>query len=386
MTTMAMSGTALLEAARTLGPEIQATADQVAAQRRLPLPLFRLLADAGLFRMLVPRSLGGQEVDPVTLIHVVEEIARADGSAGWLVFIGATSGILSGSLERNVAREIFGDPYTFVSFVGSPGGRATHVDGGYRVDGRWRFASGSRQATWLAGTCSLHGPTGAQQAGPQDPGRCIVLLPAAHCQILDTWHVTGLCGSGSDDVVATDAFVPEDHAIAFDGPLHESGPLYAYGRMVIPVAMASVPLGIARAAIDAFIELAATKPHGQGRLRDRGAVQAQVGRAEARLRAAHAFLVETVRTSWASILATGTTSSEQRAFQRLAASHAAATSAQVVDIIWTMAGATAIFDSSPFARRLGDIHVATQNVTIADGYYETVGRILLGLDPPTSWP
>ena len=383
--------TMLIEAARALAPRIEDCAEQIECKRRLPQPLVDAMAEAGLFRMLVPQVMGGAEADPVTMIRVIEEVARVDGSAGWIVNIGATSGVFAGALPEPAAREIYGaDPRAFVAFVAIPGGRATVVDGGYRVTGRWPFASGCLHATWLAGTCSVYDGDAPRLGADGKPESRVLFFPAADCQIFDTWHVSGLCGTGSNDFAVADAFVPAARSMptnAYGERPCRPGPLYAFGRNVIPIGLAAVPLGIARGALDALVELAGVKVRrgATAPLRERESFQAQVGLAEAQLGAARAYLCEAVREAMDGAARTGSTTVAQRGQVRLAAAHAAAQAAQVVDLVWTAAGATAIAAGGPFARRLRDVHAARQNVTISAAGYEAVGRVLLGFDPPALW-
>ena len=263
MSGSAADDAALVREARALAPLVKSSAEQAERERRLPQPLVDAMAEAGLFRMLVPRALGGSEADPATLIRVIEEVARVDGSAGWIANIGATSGVFAGALPEQTAREIYGaDPRAFIAFVAIPGGRATAVDGGYRVTGRWPFASGCLHATWLAGTCMLYDGDSPRLGADGRAESRVLFFPATDCEIIDTWHVSGLCGTGSNDFAVTDAFVPAARSYpsnAFGERPYQPGPLYVFGRNAIPVVLASVPLGIARGALDALVELAGNK-------------------------------------------------------------------------------------------------------------------------------
>ena len=403
----AREGETLIEAARALRPQIERYADQIEEDRQLPQPLMDALAEAGFFKMLVPQSLGGSETDPETFCRVIEELSRADGSTGWSVFVPACVGAASGSFREDVAWEIFGrEPKACIASSVTPApnsslrppDRAIVVDGGYRVTGRWSFTSGCMHSTWLMGTSAVYEgdqPRIDDNGGPESVG---LYFPVSDCQIIDTWRVTGLRGSGSHDFAVTDVFVPHEHSLSRSTPVNpcHPGALYAFagGKVsaspvmyshwagVGPIGFAAVCLGIARGALDALIELAAVKAlgKGKGRLRDNPIVQDQVGRAEATLRAARAYMYETIGEEWESVRKTGFCTPKQHSLLRLAATQAATLSAQVVDTAWNAAGTSAIFAGNPIERRFRDIHVATQNIAIRSEHYVTAGRMFLGLE------
>jgi alkylation response protein AidB-like acyl-CoA dehydrogenase len=405
-------GEALIEAARALRPQIERYADQVEEERRLPQPLVDLLAEAGFFKMLVPKSLGGSETDPETFCRVIEELSRPDGSTGWSVFVPACVGAAAGSFPEDTAWEIFGkEPRACVACSAAPApnpsqrppDRAIAVDGGYRVTGRWSFTSGCMNSTWLAGPSAIYAGEQPRIDSSGNPEVRLMVFPVSDCQIIDTWHVTGLRGSGSHDFAVTDVFVPHEHTLLRSSPVRpcHPGALYAFAAGVIPavavkvgtansspwtgvasIGFAAVCLGIARGALDALIQLAAVKSigRGKGQLRDNPIVQDQVGRAEATLRAARAYMYATIREEWESVLKTGFCTPKQHGLLRLAATHAATLSAQVVDTAWNAGGASAIFAGNPIERRFRDMHVATQNIAIRSEHYTSAGRMVLGVD------
>jgi alkylation response protein AidB-like acyl-CoA dehydrogenase len=396
--------TDLLEVARDLAPSIRASADQIERDRRLPDALADAMADAGLFKMLVPRALGGSEADPETLLVVVEEVARADASAGWSVAVGAVCGVVAGFLREDVASEMFADPRACLVGSGAPAppapdrppDRGVAVDGGFRITGRWAFSSGCRHATWLLGVSAVDAEASREHANGSSPKRTF-FFPVAECQIADTWHVTGLRGTGSHEFAVVDVFVPKARSLPCSpvSPSH-SGPLYAFapgiggdGRTAqwantTIVAFAAVGLGIARGVLDAFMDLAGAKARGNVLLRDNPVVQAQIGQAEAMLRAARAYLTETTRDLWRAAQENGGTSREQQTLLRLAGSHAAVLAAQSVDIVWSIAGASAIFTSSPLERRFRDVHTLTQNIAVSSVHYGGAGQLFLGVDADRS--
>ena len=378
-----------LVAATALAPRLRAAAGETERQRRLAPDLVRALAVGGVFRMCVPRALGGGEVDPATMVRTIETLAQADGAAGWSAMIGATSGVTSAYLPDDAAREIYGsDPETVSGGAFAPLGKATVVGGGYRVTGRWPFASGCEHCAWLmGGSIVLDG--GKPRLLPSGtPDNRLMLLPASEVRILDTWDVAGLRGTGSHDIAIEDRFVPATRSVSLitDRP-RATGPLYAFPVFgLLALGIASVALGIARRAIDELVGLAGGKtPQGSRRvLAERPVVQTQVAEAEATLSAARAFLFETVGAAWERARAAGTIEVRERAQLRLAATHATLASARAVDLMYAAGGGTAVYATSPLQRCFRDVHVATQHTLIAPATLELTGRILLGLEAETS--
>src|SRR4051812_12847732 len=222
-----------VEAARALVPQIQASADEIERLRRMPLPLVEAIAKAGLFRLWVPRRLGGEEADAATLVRVVEEISRADGATGWCVAIGGEYGAFGGYLQADAAREIYGDPQVRTAGALRPFGNAVVVDGGYRVTGRWPLGSGCQHSQWITGGCRILDGDQPRLRANGSPLVRILLFPAADCEILDTWHSIGLRGTGSHDYTVTDIFVPAERSLSFQEPPVEPGPLYAIPTMAL---------------------------------------------------------------------------------------------------------------------------------------------------------
>ena len=377
------------DAAVALAPRIRAAAADTERQRRLSPELVRALAAGGVFQMCVPRTLGGGEVDPATMIRTIEIIAAADGAAGWSAMIGATSGVASAYLAEDAAREIYGsDPEVVSGGAFAPLGRATVVDGGYRVTGRWPFASGCEHCAWLmGGSVVLDG--GQPRLLPSGmPDNRLMLFPAAAVRIIDTWDVAGLRGTGSHDIAVDDCFVPAARSLSLiSDPPRARGPLYAFPVFgLLALGIAAVALGIARRALDELVALAGAKtPTGSRRLlAERPVIQAEVARAEATLGAARAFLAETVGGAWERAQAAGAIETRERARLRLAATHATLASACAVDLAYGAGGGTAVYAASPLQRCFRDIHVATQHVMVAPATLELAGRILLGLEADTA--
>jgi alkylation response protein AidB-like acyl-CoA dehydrogenase len=378
-----MSDVTLLEAAAALAPRIRPHADAIEAGRRLPAPIVEELARAGLFRMLVPRALGGGEVAPVTMIRAIEAIARADGAAGWCVMVGATSGMMSAFLEEDAASEVFADPLGVVSGVFAPMGKATAEGDGYRVSGRWSFASGVEHSAHRMGGVLVMGPDGPLLSPKGEPVITHVVLKAEQTTVVDTWNVSGLRGTGSHDLTVAGALVPRrwSASLVDDRPRH-GGVLYRFPIFgLLSLGIAAVALGIAREAIGALTELATAKrPMWSKRsLAHRELVQMQVAEAEGLVRSARAFLLDTTAEVTEIAAARGEVTERERALIRLSATHATRSAAQAVDRMYQAGGGTAIYATSPLQRYFRDIHVATQHVMVAEPTYAAVGKVLLGV-------
>ncbi|HLZ69931.1 MAG TPA: acyl-CoA dehydrogenase family protein [Dehalococcoidia bacterium] len=381
----------LVAAARALAPQTQARRVEIERGRRVPLPLIEAMKAAGLFRILLPRALGGIDGHPLTAIRVIEEVSRADGAVGWNLMIGMEQAMFAGFVREDVARAIWGlDPDAITAGSGQPRGRAVAVPGGYRVSGQWPFNSGCHHASWLWGNCRLYDDETAPRTRPDGtPVFRFVLFPAEQAEIVETWHTGGLRGTGSDDFAVRGQFVPEEHTFTrltadpTERPWPDD-PLFCFPYMSIAaVTVCAVPLGIARAAIEALLALAQAKaPTGQTSLLcERAAVQAGVARAEALLRSADAFLRETVEETWACALRGEPATLDQRAQLRLAATHAGITAAQAVDLMYNAGGASSIYEANPLERCFRDVHTATAHAQIWPANFETVGQVLLGLPP-----
>ena len=374
-------------AARALAPTIRAQRTAIERDRNLPAPLVKDMAEAGLFSLWLARSLGGPELTTLDYFRVIEELSRADGAAGWCALVAAGYSRLSGYLDDTVAREIFGDGSTVVAGTINPTGRAVAVPGGYKVTGQWSYGSFIQHSAWTVGS-SIIVDDGAPRRGPDGaPDMRLMLFPTSAVEIIDTWRVGGLRGTGSHDFRVADLFVPEERAIAaFTAKPVRPGTLYAAPFItVFAMALATAPLGIARAAIEAFVELAQGKtPIGaSAKLRDKASAQADVGKAEALVSAARAFLVSELQGIWDTVAAGRMPSLRQRAVARLAAAQAASASAQAVDLIYNAAGGSALYETSLIERCFRDVHATTQHVGIASVNFEISGRVLLGLDPGT---
>jgi alkylation response protein AidB-like acyl-CoA dehydrogenase len=378
----------LVSRARALAPMIAAAAEEIEARRELTPEVVAALHEAGLFRMLLPRSLGGHELSPVVYIQAIEELAKADASTAWCVAQTSGASTLAATLDHDVAREIFAaDPCALLA-VGPPNvaGRAVAAPGGYRVTGNWGFASGSRHASWMAAHCPVFESDGTPRldAGGMPVERTLI-FPKASATMNDIWHVIGLKGTGSDSYSVTDLFVPEQRSMTSFGrnpaERRERGPLY---QIVIfhlfGASWPSIAIGIARATLDAFVELAKSKtPYGaKYLLRDNAVIQSQIGLAQSQLMSARVTLHHALGAMWDGAQARSITV-EQRVGLRMAASHATHLAKQVVDAAYHAAGATAIFESNPFERRFRDMHTVSQQVQSHFAVFEAIGQVFLGL-------
>jgi alkylation response protein AidB-like acyl-CoA dehydrogenase len=377
-----------LARARALGPTIAAAADEVERRRELPRALTLALAEAGLFRLLQPRELGGGELTPMEFSDVMGEIAYHDASTAWCVGQGNGCGAAAAFLAPAVAREIFG-PVDGILAWGPPANpEVRKVPGGWRLTGTWNFASGSHNASWLGAHIVERGDDGAPLRRA-DGGTVLrsLLFPKSAATITDIWHVMGLRGTGSDQYSVSDLFVPDDHTVLHDRgktPARTGGLLYRFSfSNLYASGFAGLALGVARAFYDSFVGLAADKTARGARttLRHNHVVQSQVAQASARLRAARAFLILSLQEIWDAVARTGEVTLDHNATIRLASTWAIKQAREVVEELYHAAGATAIFDAQPFERRFRDIHTISQQMQGAPRHFETVGGILLGLEP-----
>ena len=372
-----------LETAQKLALLIRSSAPETDALRELPRPLFEAMADAGLFRLALPRTLGGFEMDLPSYIQVIEELGRADASTAWVTNQVSIFATYAARMPTAAARAIWIDtPRSVVANTPQANAQAIVVPGGYRVTGRQGFSTGCRHASWLAAHATVT-DQGRPRLDDGQPEMRYCFVPRAEAQLLDTWQVRGMRGTGTHHFAVDDVFVPDERTVkSVTAPLVERGPLYRLPRtLVFASGDAAVALGTARSCLAAFMELATTKtPRAMDALlRDQPMIQSEVGRAEARLRSGLAFLREAVGEIWDAVLATGAVTLEQRAVLRLATTDGIRTAVSIVDMVYNMAGATAAYESSPIQRHFQDVHVMSQHLQARLAHYELVGRHWLGL-------
>ena len=374
--------------AQSLLEAVAARAADTESQRRLPADLAAELAQASLFRMLVPQSLGGAEVDVATLFTSLEQLGRADAATGWCVMIGGTTALISAWLPMEHAREIWFDPNVITGGVFAPMGRAAVEGGDYLVSGRWAWGSGSANCSWLLGGAvimdggeMLRLPSGA-------PDHRMMVMRRAEVELIDTWDALGMRGTGSGDLAAKDVRVPQSRSVSFitDTP-REAGPLYRFAPFgLLALGIAAVASGNALGALDDMKALAVAKK-GQGSSRslaERGVVQADFAVAQADLGAARALVHAEIAAAWDRVVAGDTLDLLARARLRLAATRLTQVSARVAAKMHELAGGTSVYASHPLNRRFRDAHVATQHVMVAPPTLELAGRVLLGLPADAS--
>jgi alkylation response protein AidB-like acyl-CoA dehydrogenase len=354
--------------ARALAPEITRRADEAEALGTMPIDLVERLRGAGVFRALQPRSFGGFEVAPVDFVEMIEELARADGSAGWIAAIGAGAPAFTAWLKPAVAMQLFGSEADFTAAtVFAPAGRAVpDGTGRFTIDGRWPFASGCRHAEWfLAGMFVFDGGAPRIRAD-QGPDWRLAFFPRANAEIVDNWDVLGLCATGSNDIAAQALSVAEEHTISpfFELAGHD-GPLWRLPFFtLVGVALVGVPLGIARRALDEFTDLATTKARTGAfqPIAQDPAAQVTFARAEASLRSARAFVLDEAGALWDRACAGDMPPLQQRARFQLAAQHAMRAARHAVDAAFDLTGASAVHATHPLQRCFRDLHTAGQHV------------------------
>jgi alkylation response protein AidB-like acyl-CoA dehydrogenase len=365
---------------------VSAASDQIESTRRLPPALLDKLHEAGLFRLLLPRSSNGIETDPVTFFHVMETIASADASTAWCLSQAGGCAMSAAYLDLPVAHAIFGsDPRAVLAWGPGPRVTAIECEGGYKVSGVWAFASGGRHATWLGAHCPISKPDGSPRLDADGQRERTMLVRSEDVEWTDIWNTVGLRGTASDQFALKDFFVPSDHSITreFDRECRESGPLYRMSNHTcFQVGFAGVACGIAHGALDNFLDIARNKvPRGQkSALRDNAVVQSNLAQAEVNLRAARAFVLQSMAEVWKSLSSGAMITVEQRITIRMAATNAIHKAREAVDFAYNAAGATAIFENHPLERRFRDIHTVTQQLQGRLSHFETVGAWMLGVD------
>jgi alkylation response protein AidB-like acyl-CoA dehydrogenase len=382
----ASEGEIIVQAAQALTPQIRAAAEEIEASRRLPGPIVDALKRAGAFRMTMPREWGGPEADPLTQIRVIEALSYADGSAGWCAMINSDSGYFSAYLDPKVAREMFRDLDAPTGGSLLFAGRAEEVAGGYRITGRWPFVSGCTHCDWLIFSCNVIENGAPRTMSNGMPERRFCFIPARDAEVLDTWYTTGLRGSGSHDVALKDVFVPTERTYGFPAPPRREGALYAYPLM-FAYNLPGVTLGIARAAIDYFVEIAPRKQVTMSlltgkpvMLREEAYAQNAVARAEALVSSARDHIFARIGDIWQTLLAGRQPTPKQRALYRIAIAHAHAVCVEAVEALFKAYGGGAVYTSSPFDRCLRDLLTINQHTMNSLKIYEAAGRVLLGFE------
>ena len=385
------SGLDLVERARALQPLILQNADEIERTRRLTPAVTSALIENGLYRSLLPQSLGGSEAPLETFMQMQEEIAKADASTAWCLGQCSVCAMTAAYLDPEAASEIFNTAPGILAW-GAIAHEVQAVPGGYRASARWEFASGSRQASWLGSHVRVVEADGTPRRKPDgSPEIRTILFPVASATMYDVWDVIGLKGTGTDSYSVENLFIPDKFAALRDDPsaLRENGPLYKLTtNMVFSMGFGATSLGVARATLDAATDLARGKtPQGQKAMRDNNAVQGLIGRTEATLRAARAYLYTTAGEVWRDLARGEPLTEQHRIALRIAATWTIHQSASVVDTAYHMAGATAVFAANKFERRFRDMHAIAQQIQARDTHYEDAGKAILSANlgtPPTT--
>ena len=376
-----LPGITLVERARALQPLIAGEADEIERSRRLTPKVTAALIENELYRALLPRTYGGHEAPLEVFMQMQEEIAKADASTAWCLGQCAVCAMTAAYLESDAANEIFNTPPGILAW-GAINHEVKVVPGGYLANARWEFASGSRQASWLGSHVRIVEADGTlRKKKDGSPEIRTILFPITSATMYDVWDVIGLKGTGTDAYSVENLFIPQKFAALRDDPnaVIEKGPLYKLTtNAVFSMGFAATSLGVARATLDAAIDLARSKiPQGLSAMRENNAVQGQIGRTEASLRAARAYLYSTAAEVWRDLERGEAVTEAHRIAIRIAATWTIHQSAAVVDTAYHMSGATAVFAKNPFERRFRDMHAIAQQIQARDTHYEDAGKAIL---------
>ena len=374
-----MDAESILANARNLTERIVEERESIEANRRLPPGLLDEMSAAGVFRIAMPKAWGGPEMNPLDQIELIETLAYADPSVAWCTSILSDSGFYAGFLEESVARKLFPSLDARCAGMLAPIGQAEAVKGGYRVTGHWAFGSGSLHATHITGGCLIleNGKPVIEDNGL--PRWRVMIFDSADVEILDTWHTTGLRGSGSNDYRVSNVFVPTEHTFDVMGQPRRSEPLYRYHGFFF-ANVPGVPLGMARAALDEARHVAETKrgfPTFEPPSAELG-VRMTFGEAEAQLGAARAFVSESIGEAWESLLRGDALTLEQRARIGLCITFAGRSAERVIEVACEIAGSQAIYQRSRLEGLRRDMITVSSHIVHQRKTYGMAGGILLG--------
>jgi indole-3-acetate monooxygenase len=360
-----------------LAPKLGERGDDIAAARRLPDDVVSAMRDAGAFRIAAPRALGGPEMTPREQTEVIEVLSRYEASVGWCAMIGSDAPYYGSFLAPEAAAELWTSIDDITAGQVPPNGRARAVEGGYVVSGRWAFGSGCTHADVIVGGCLvMDGETPAFVDGR--PDFIVACAPASSWTVLDTWHTTGLAGSGSNDYTVTELFVPERHVFRFRDPVQRPEPLYGWPGMFF-INMAGVALGLARRAIDETIAIASEKtlvPE-MVLLRDTSRARLAIARAEAELGAARAYVYDSLDRFWDMLLAGDTPSIEIRVAIGLSRAHSFQIAREIAQAMSDLIGASSIYRNHPVERLVRDAITMSQHIAAQERMFEMLGELQL---------
>ena len=366
-------------------PAIRDAADEIEREQLLPIDLRNKQNDEKLFRLLLPKPYGGEELEPALFFETISAIAEIDSSTAWCVCQANGVAMTAAFVEPEVAQNIWGrDPHAVMAW--GPG-KADFVEkeDGFVLSGRWQFASGSRHATWLGGRTPMTLPDGKTVFR-------VFLFPAKEAEMIEIWDVLGLRGTGSGGYSVKDLFVSKDYMATPGLDVEEriyDAPLYWMPSDVHQaIGFTGVAIGIARGMLDQFKEIATEKkPYRMtNRLCDNALIQSDAAISEARLRSARAYMLNEATECWEDVLSKGKLTEESNMRLRLASTHCIHEAKSVADIVYDAAGATAIFKGHLLERHFRDIHTLTQQYQGRKTHFQAVGASLLGLDPNVAPP
>ena len=376
---MSMTENHFISVAREIVPLIEQHASSINRERQLTEKVSGPMADAGLFRLLIPKSRGGYEIDYLEFLKIVSMIAQADGSVAWCLNQNNVLSTLSAFMPQSLAEEIWAGRRAVLSNGPPVNPNAVPVEDGYVLNGRWNFSSGSRHATWRVALTPVEGRKGPN--GQSEVRNMIV--PADWVEMEDTWQVNGLRGTGSFSFLADDLFVPE-RLTFIDGGLPEvEGPLYIMPKSLLFCSgFATTALGVARSGLDSVIELSRAKtPQEQELLMKQPFTQREIGQAEAIWRSANAYLSDSVESAWHFAVTEGEIPVEDRINLRLSSTHAIREAVKVADIAYSLTGSSAIFEQTAIQRKSQDVRTISQQIQGRFSHYDTAGQHFLGMNP-----
>lgn len=377
-----MGTSTLLAAIETMAENLSARGPEIEDARRLPADIAGQLASAGLFNILKPASLGGHQLAPADVMEILARLSAINASIGWCVMIGSTSTLASAYLSDQAVTDIYGQPDDIHGGVFAPMGKAEDMGDHYVLNGQWQWGSGSANCTWLSGGAMIFKDGELQRLENGAPNHRMLFFPATEAHFLDTWHVSGLKGTGSGDFSVNGLKVPKERSVSFVADAPRNGaPLYKFPLFgLLSLGVASVTLGNAKGALAETIDLLKAKRTAGGARSQaqRATVQADIARATAALHGAEALMTKAADTAWQEALGEGPISIEARAQLRLACAHMAEIAADVCKTVYTLGGGSAVYLDSSLQRRFRDAHVATQHIVVAPATFELAGRALLG--------
>jgi alkylation response protein AidB-like acyl-CoA dehydrogenase len=362
-----------LDACLLIAPEITSRTNEITEKRQIPKEIINLMVEHGLFRLMVPKSIGGHEIDYLEFLKLVSTIGYADASVAWCFNQNNILAYNSGFMHKELAQKIWNDDHAILSNGQTRNAVAVPSESGYILNGRWDFSSGSRHANWTIAIAPVQGTKEIRNT----------FLPNSDVEWFDTWQVSGLRGTGSYSFELKDKYIDKENTYIDAGEPMENGPLYLMPKnLLFCSGFATVALSAARASIDSIIKIAGTRtPQNQQKLINQPYTQREIAQAEAIWRSANAFLNESAAEVWDSLVTERHVSDSRRINLRLASTHAIRESLRVADIVYTLSGSTAIFEQTPIQRKSQDIRAISQQVQGRMTHYDTAGKFFLGLDP-----